>query len=55
MTADGVYWHPVGATDDDFLVQASLFPLSEAIDAVREHWQRERQVHETLAQIFHCA
>ena len=55
MAADGVYWHPVGATDADFLVQRVLFPLSDAIDAVREHWTRERQVHDTLAQIFHCA
>lgn len=55
LTSAGVYWHPVGATDEDFLVRTSLFPLSEAIDAVREHWQREREIHETLAQIFHCA
>ncbi len=55
LTAGGVYWHPVGATDDDFLVATSLFPLSAAVDAVREHWQKERQIHETLAEIFHCA
>ena len=55
LTAAGVYWHPVGATDADFLVRASLFPLAEAIDAVVAHWRSERQHHETLAQIFHCA
>ena len=55
LTAGGVYWHPVGATDDDFLVTTELFPLSAAVEAVREHWQKERQVHQTLAKIFHCA
>jgi pyruvate-formate lyase-activating enzyme/TusA-related sulfurtransferase len=55
LTADGVYWHPVGATDNDFLVSSDLFPLSEAFDAVRAHWQKERAIHESLAELFHCA
>jgi hypothetical protein len=34
ITADGVYWHPVGAQDTDLLVTHNIFPLSEAF-AVR--------------------
>ena len=30
ITADGVYWHPVGAEDVDLLVTAEIFPLAEA-------------------------
>lgn len=55
LTAMGVYFHPVGAGDDDLLVTPDLFPLASAIEAVRARWQQERRVHDTLAQIFHCA
>jgi MoaA/NifB/PqqE/SkfB family radical SAM enzyme len=33
--ADGIYWHPL-ATDKDMLVTATTFPLSEAMQKVRE-------------------
>jgi len=55
LTANGVYWHPVGATDDDFFVQRDIFPLAGAIAAVREQWEREREHHDQLASVFHCA
>jgi pyruvate-formate lyase-activating enzyme len=55
ITARGVYWHPVGADDDDFLITTRVFPLADAIEAVREAWRREREVHEAMAEIFHCA
>src|SRR5262245_37016783 len=42
LTADGVYWHPVGADDDDLLVTTELFPLAGAFDAVRRSFDRER-------------
>lgn len=47
-------------TGDDLAAWSSLtgrdlFPLAESIAAVREHWQKERAIHETLAEIFHCA
>lgn len=32
---DGVYWHPV-ATDADLLISPQFFPLSEAIEQIRE-------------------
>src|SRR5262249_53902364 len=36
ITADGVYWHPVGAEDADLLVTPDIFPLGAAFAAVRE-------------------
>jgi len=55
ITAAGVYWHPVGADDDDMLVSREIFPLASAFDAVRQHLARERAHGERLASVFHCA
>jgi hypothetical protein len=55
ITADGVYWHPVGATDDDFFVTGDALPLARAFEAVRLAWQEERRFATTLASIFRCA
>ena len=55
ITADGVYWHPVGADDEDMLVTRDLFPLTDAFEAVRAHLARERTHGERLATVFHCA
>jgi hypothetical protein len=55
VSANGVYWHPVGATDDDFLVTRDSFPLAAAIEAVRAAHARERTHADALAQIFRCA
>ena len=29
ITAEGVFWHPVGAEDNDLLVSREIFPLAE--------------------------
>ena len=55
ITAEGVYWHPVGAEDEDLLVTREIFPLSESFDAVREAFEREREHANKLAKIFNCA
>ena len=55
LTRDGVYWHPVGATDQDFFVTARCFPLSEAIEAVRAAFAEERRFATSLASVFRCA
>lgn len=55
ITADGVYWHPVGATDDDFFVTADPLPLAGAFEAIRLTWEEERRFAKTLASVFHCA
>jgi molybdenum cofactor biosynthesis enzyme MoaA len=55
ITADGVYWHPVGAEDDDLLVTRDTFPLADAFAAARRAWERERAHAQRLATIFNCA
>lgn len=55
ITAEGVYWHPVGAADDDLLVTRDIFPLSEAFAAVRRAFDLEGEHANKLAGIFNCA
>ena len=55
ITAEGVYWHPVGAEDEDLLVTPDIFPLSESFTAVRRAFDREREHANKLARIFNCA
>ena len=55
ITAEGVYWHPVGAEDADLLVTREIFPLSEAFAAVRRAFEREGEHANKLARIFNCA
>jgi pyruvate-formate lyase-activating enzyme/TusA-related sulfurtransferase len=55
VTADGVYWHPVGAEDGDLLVTPDIFPLAEAFAAVRRAFAREHRHQRRLATIFNCA
>jgi TusA-related sulfurtransferase len=55
ITAEGVYWHPVGAQDADLLVTRDIFPLSESFAAVRQAFEREGEHANKLARIFNCA
>lgn len=55
ITAAGVYWHPVGAEDEDLLVTREIFPLAESFAAVRLAFDREREHADKLARIFNCA
>jgi pyruvate-formate lyase-activating enzyme len=55
ITAEGVYWHPVGAEDADLLVTHDIFPISEAFAAVRRAFDREGEHANKLARIFNCA
>jgi hypothetical protein len=55
ITAEGVYWHPVGAEDEDLLVTREIFPLSDAFAAVRRAFEREGEQSRRLASIFNCA
>src|SRR5246500_3265685 len=55
VTAEGVYWHPVGAEDADLLVTRDIFPLSAAFAAVRRAFDREGEHANKLARIFNCA
>jgi pyruvate-formate lyase-activating enzyme/TusA-related sulfurtransferase len=55
ITADGVYWHPIGAEDADLLVRSEIFPLADSFAAVRGAFDRESDHARRLAQIFNCA
>ena len=55
ITAEGVYWHPVGAEDADLLVTQEIFPLAESFAAVRRAFDRESEHANKLARIFNCA
>jgi len=55
ITAEGVYWHPVGAEDADLLVRRDIFPLAESFAAVRRAFDREGEHANRLARIFNCA
>jgi hypothetical protein len=55
ITADAVYWHPVGADHDDQLVTRSLFPLADAIDEVRRRFVEMRATTTASALFFPCA
>ncbi len=55
ITAEGVFWHPVGGADADLLVTRDIFPLSEAFAAVRRAFDHEGAHANKLARIFNCA
>jgi hypothetical protein len=55
VTADGVYWHPVGADHLDQLVTRELFPLRTAIEEVERRFTDYRQALSVGAERFPCA
>jgi pyruvate-formate lyase-activating enzyme len=55
ITADGAYWHPVGADDDDQLVTTDIFPLAATIDRVRELYREHHRTADRAARTFTCA
>jgi pyruvate-formate lyase-activating enzyme len=55
VTAEGVYWHPVGADHADQLVTTELFPLRAAITEVRRRFVAHRARAAEAAQWFPCA
>jgi hypothetical protein len=55
ITAEGVFWHPVGAEDNDLLVSREIFPLADSFAAVRHAFDREHEYQRRLAKIFNCA
>ena len=55
ITAEGVYWHPVGAEDADLLVTSEILPLAQSLSAVRLAFDQEDQHRRALAKIFNCA
>lgn len=55
VTAEGIWWHPVGATDPSMRVTSRLLPLGPTIEAVRAEYLGYRRRGEVLAATFPCA
>jgi len=55
ITADGVYWHPVGAEDADLFITPEIFPLAASFAMVRRAFDKESGHRRRLATIFNCA
>lgn len=55
VTADGIYWHPVSADDEDQLISRQIFPLKDAIDEVTARFSAYRTRADESAQWFSCA
>lgn len=55
VTSEGVYWHPVAATDDKALVTSTIEPLTPALEEISrsfaEQWARTAEA----AALFPCA
>lgn len=55
VTAEGVYWHPVAATDPDMLITTAILPLQAAIDQVTTRFYAQRESAATASELFPCA
>ncbi len=55
VTAQGVFWHPVGAEDRDLFVTREPLPLSNALSALRREFEREHALRQRMFKVFHCA
>ena len=55
VTAEGIYWHPVAATDDDALVTRRIEPLTPALDEISRAFAEQWAATVTAAQLFPCA
>ncbi|MCB0950165.1 MAG: radical SAM protein [Mycobacterium sp.] len=55
VTAEGVYWHPVAATDQDALVTRKIEPLTPALDEISRVFAEQWARRASAAQLFPCA
>ena len=55
VTADGVFWHPVGADDADMLISKEIFPLGTAIERARKLLAEQSARRQAMAEAFVCA
>lgn len=55
VTAEGLYWHPVGATTEDFRLSHGIIMLETAMEQIRRRLEDDRKTSEHLARVFHCA
>jgi hypothetical protein len=55
VTADGVYWHPVAATDERALVTRTLEPLAPALEEISDLFAEQWARAASAAALFPCA
>ena len=55
MTADGVYWHPVPATNPEKRAWESIFPLANAVTSMTDEFVGYRRRGAVLAASLPCA
>ena len=55
VTAEGVYWHPVAATDKDALVTHQIEPLTPALNEISRAFADQWARRASAAQLFPCA
>jgi GNAT superfamily N-acetyltransferase len=55
VTADGVYWHPVAAIDQNALVTRQIEPLTPALDEISRLFAEQWVKTSTAAALFPCA
>lgn len=55
VTSQGLYWHPVGADDADFLVHPEPLPLSRGLEALERKRREDREFGSEVARVFQCA
>ena len=55
VTAAGVWWHPVAATDPSMKVADHWDPLAAAIEKVTDEYRAYRIAGDVLASSFPCA
>lgn len=55
LTAQGAFWHPVGADDLDFRIAPDPLTVAENQARLRTAWESERAVAERMALVFRCS
>ena len=55
VTADGVYWHPVTAADERFLVSRRIEPLTPALDTIIKLFSNQWERAAEAVALFPCA
>jgi sulfatase maturation enzyme AslB (radical SAM superfamily) len=55
VTADGVYWHPVAASDERALVSREIEPLRRALDEIYRQYCHQWAHTQSTVRLFPCA
>lgn len=55
VTAEGIYWHPVAALDENALVSRQILPLAPALDRVSKLFTEQWSSVTAATSMFACA